>query len=116
MKLNQLIELINDKPTAVEFSLVMDVINDNYHYTATDFTNGDIKNQAGTNEGSCKIFAFAQLNALTTEQTLACFGDYYRKDVLENPHGQDHLNIRNFIQHGWAGISFKAPALAVISE
>ncbi|GAK84871.1 type III effector HopPmaJ [Vibrio ponticus] len=40
------------------------------------------------------------------------FGDFYRKDVLGNPDGDDHQNIRNFIAHGWNGIKFEGQALA----
>ena len=54
-----------------------------------------------------------RLNNLTEVQTLHCFGDYYRKDVLGNPDGDDHQNIRNFIQSGWGGIYFDGEALAV---
>ncbi|WP_188863865.1 HopJ type III effector protein, partial [Aliivibrio fischeri] len=43
--------------------------------------------------------------------TLACFGQYYRHDVLENPQGDDHQNIRNFMVTGWAGVQFKTQAL-----
>ncbi|MEP1447388.1 MAG: HopJ type III effector protein [Paraglaciecola sp.] len=45
-------------------------------------------NQAGTNEGSCKIFYFSKLQKLTENQTLALFGSYYRDDVLANPKGR----------------------------
>lgn len=89
----------------------MAVIADCYDYTPTTFTNGDAKNVAGTNEGSCKLFAFAQLNSLTEAQTLHAFGDYYRVDVLKNPEGSDHANIRNFIKTGWQGINFEGTAL-----
>ena len=72
-------------------------------------------NEAGTNEGSCKIFYFAQLNNLNVQQTLACFGRYYSEDVLSNPTGNDHGNIRNFMKTGWQGIEFKSVALLPIS-
>jgi hypothetical protein len=32
-------------------------------------------------------------------------------DVLKNPNGTDHQNIRNFIEFGWDGISFDGEAL-----
>ncbi len=60
---------------------------------------------------SCRIFAFAKIHNLSAEQTLALFGDYYRKDVLGNPDGTDHQNIRNFMRDGWAGIQFDGEAL-----
>jgi hypothetical protein len=106
MTLNQLITKLQDEPENVEFAQVMSVIESNYKYTPTSFKNGSVVNAEKTNEGSCKIFAFAKLNQLTAEQTLACFGQYYRDDVLQNPEGDDHGNIRNFMQSAWQGIEF----------
>jgi hypothetical protein len=48
---------------------------------------------------------------LSVEDTLALFGDYYRMDVLQHPEGNDHQNIRRFMQDGWAGIAFDGEAL-----
>ena len=97
----------------VSFDDTMAVINEFYSYTPTTFTNGlgenSITNIAGTNEGSCKIFAFAQLNQLDKAQTLNLFGDFYRKDILNDPSGSGHQNIRNFMQYGWTGIQFSEP-------
>lgn len=98
----------------IDFKETMAVIADNYDYQPTEFSNGlnqSLINAAGQNEGSCKIFAFAKLNGLDQAQTLALFGDYYLKDVLENPNGQDHQNIRHFMRDGWEGVVFKAEAL-----
>jgi hypothetical protein len=111
MTINDLITQLNNEPKNVDFKQVIQVISQFYTYTPTDFTNGELLNQAGTNEGSCKIFYFAQLNKLTEQQTLCLFGSYYRDDVLANPEGNDHANIRNFILSGWAGIKFNAAAL-----
>lgn len=105
--LNQLKQQENN----VEFEQVMQVIADNYQYQPTTFTNGSLGNEAGSNEGSCKIFYFAQLNKLNQQQTLACFGLFYREDVLKNPTGNDHGNIRNFMKTGWQGIEFTQAAL-----
>lgn len=116
MKIQQLIDTIRSQPETIEFSAVMDCIADNYAYTATRFCNGkgddQVINEAGTNEGSCKIFAFARLNKLNEVETLACFGNYYREDVLQHPDNTDHANIRTFMRHGWDGITFDADALA----
>lgn len=101
-------------PESISFAEVMQVITDNYSYAAATFTNGDLINEAGTNEGSCKIFSFAKLNNFTEEQTLACFGKYYREDVLQHPQGDDHGNIRNFIKYGWSKVDFKSEALAAL--
>lgn len=99
----------------VGFDETIAVITENYQYQPTEFSNGLneqlLVNQAGTNEGSCKIFAFAQLHRLDQQQTLNLFGDYYRVDVLNDPNGTGHQNIRNFMQYGWDGISFKGSAL-----
>ena len=111
MLVKELIEQIKKAPSTVEFSDVISCIEANYHYTPVSFTNGDASNDAGTNEGSCKIFAFAQLNHLNQSETLALFGTYYRDDVLAHPSNNDHANIRNFMQGAWAGIQFDAQAL-----
>ena len=104
---------------AVSFDETIAVITENYHYQATEFSNGlnghALINKAGTNEGSCKIFAFAKIHQLDQRQTLNLFGDYYRLDVLNDPQGTGHQNIRNFMKYGWEGISFKGGALTAIS-
>ncbi|EKF75700.1 hypothetical protein A11A3_02487 [Alcanivorax hongdengensis A-11-3] len=103
-------------PEAVAFEQVQAAIDENYHYTPTRFTNGSgedmVVNEAGTNEGSCKIFAFAKLHRLNDAQTLACFGHFFREHVLGNPGGDDHANIRTFMRHGHAGIHFDGDALS----
>ncbi|WP_441002749.1 HopJ type III effector protein [Pseudocolwellia agarivorans] len=114
MTLTQLLEVISQQPQNVSFDDVIITINENYQYTPTTFSNGEVVNESGTNEGSCKIFAFAQLNDLSVEQTLACFGKYYREDVLENPEGNDHGNIRNFMISGWEGVKFSGEALVKV--
>lgn len=111
-----LIERIQTAPTAVEFADVIATIDQDYAYSPSRFTNGagetQVINEAGQNAGSCKIFAFAQLHGLSQDETLACFGHFYRDDVLQHPDGCDHMNIRNFMQHGWAGIHFDQAALS----
>lgn len=109
--------LLNDFLTKVKaneslnFADTITVITENYIYTPTAFRNGNTQNAAGQNEGSCKIFAFAKLHDLTPPQTLSLFGDYYRIDVLQHPEATDHQNIRQFMQHGWAGVVFESEAL-----
>ncbi len=115
MTVEQLLQQLRDAPQTIEFSEVMATIEAHYHYTATHFHNGEVVNEAGSNEGSCKVFAFAQLNNLSEAETLALFGRYYREDVLNNPAGEDHANIRNFILDGWLGIRFDQPALELKS-
>jgi len=113
--LAQFFDRLSNDPSSVSFSEVIELINSQYDFSATRFTNGlgdnVVVNEAGTNEGSCRIFAFAKLHSLTEEQTLHCFGDYYRNDVLDNPANTNHANIRTFMRDGWSGIVFDAPAL-----
>jgi hypothetical protein len=115
MTIDELLTQIKSHPETVEFQDVMDCIDEYYDYNPTRFINGrghdQIINQAGTNEGSCKLFAFATLKGLNEEETLACFGKYYREDVLQYPEGKDHANIRTFMRHGWSGIQFDGTVL-----
>lgn len=112
MDLNQFLQQLQSSPESVQFDDTMSAIDANYTFSPTAFKNGNADNAANTNNGSCKIFAFGLLNKLSEAQTLACFGDFYRKDVLENPQGDSHQNIRNFMQSGWAGINFEGNALS----
>ena len=111
MLLEDFLLKLNSAPDSISFNDTMAVIAENYRYSPAEFSNGTLLNLVGENEGSCKIFAFAQLQKLNDSQTLACFGDYYRHDVLDNPDGTNHQNIRNFMQTGWDGIEFKNNAL-----
>jgi HopJ type III effector protein. len=100
--IDALIQKVRNTPESIEFNDVIAVIANNYDYIPTTFHNGDIVNVAGSNEGSCKIFCFAQINALSETETLALFGAYYRDDVMGNPSGDDHANIRTlFSMAGW---------------
>ena len=115
MSLDNLLAELRSHPESVEFANVMAVITENFVYTPCRFSNGIgddlVVNAAGENEGSCKIFALGQLLGLDEDQTLACFGKFYREDVLQQPDGVDHANIRTFMRHGWAGIHFAGQAL-----
>ncbi|MFH2134800.1 MAG: HopJ type III effector protein [Pseudomonadota bacterium] len=111
MALDTFLQRLNNTPDSVGFNDTMALIDQLYDFTPTAFDNGTTRNEAGQNNGSCKLFSFAKLHMLTPQQTLTCFGDYYRKDVLGNPEGSDHANIRNFMKTGWEGISFEGTAL-----
>lgn len=106
-----LTEQIQNAPETIRFSEVIEYINEHYNFTPTRFTNGKTVNEANQNNGSCKIFAFAQTLGLNPTKTLHLFGDYYRVDVLQNPEGEDHQNIRNFMKFGWEGVVFEGEAL-----
>ena len=108
MSIEQFLKQLDQHPDSIEFEQVMNVIGQHYDYSPVSFRNGpELENKAGSNEGSCKIFAFAQLKALSRENTLALFGQFYRVDVLQHPSADNHGNIRAFIQYGWDGIEFE---------
>ncbi len=111
MTLDSFLKKLNEAPQEVAFTDTMSVVEALYDFTPIAFQNGDLHNAAGQNSGSCKLFSFAKLQNFSVEQTLACFGDFYRKDVLENPDASNHQNIRNFIKTAWEGISFEGTAL-----
>ncbi|MCW9012880.1 MAG: HopJ type III effector protein [Gammaproteobacteria bacterium] len=115
MNNDELLEQLNNTPETTDFDTIIQYISDNYVYTPARFYNGlnedKITNEAGSNEGSCKIFSLAKLLNLNESQTLNCFGKYYREDVLKNLQGSDHANIRAFMKYGWDGIEFDGQAL-----
>lgn len=113
MNLAVFLDKLDNKPESIEFSDAMAVIEATYDFTETAFSNGDLQNKAGENSGSCKLFAFAQLQKLDSQQTLACFGAYYRDEVLQQPDADNHQNIRSFMKTAWGGIQFDHPALVV---
>lgn len=113
MTLDNFLNKLNMQPEHVEFTDTIAVIEANYQFKETAFTNGNQKNAAGENSGSCKLFAFAKLNSFSEAQTLACFGAYYRLDVLKYPEASDHQNIRQFIINGWSAIHFDSVALTI---
>lgn len=106
MSLDNFLKKLKTEPETIEFKDTISIIEENYDYTPSAFTNGDVSNELGQNEGSCKILAFAYINNLTVTETLNCFGHYYRDEVLGNPAGEDHQNIRQFILDGFAGVKF----------
>lgn len=111
MSLDAFLQRLRADPAQIEFADTLAVIEASYGYTPMAFRNGDVRNAAGQNAGSCKIFAFARLQGLSEAETLACFGRYYREDVLQHPDAADHANIRTFMRSGWAGVSFEGAAL-----
>jgi len=114
MTLSSFLNKINNRQNT-SFDETISIITENYHYQPTEFSNGlgadKLINASGSNEGSCKIFSFAQINRLEKQQTLDLFGDFYTKDVLEDSNGNGHQNIRNFMKYGWEGIVFTNTAL-----
>lgn len=114
MTLEDFLEKLKNNPQGIEFDDTMSVIESHYNFTPVAFNNGNLQNQAGENQGSCKLFAFARVQGLNEQETLYCFGQFYRVDVLANPEGDSHQNIRNFMKTGWNGIHFDAQPLTAI--
>jgi hypothetical protein len=111
MTLEEFKNKLQNEPKAMEFLETMAVIDSIYNFTPTAFKNGALQNNAGENSGSCKLFAFATLQGFTKEETLACFGKFYFDDVLKDPNGAGHQNIRNFIKTGFDGLIFEGEPL-----
>lgn len=95
----------------VKFTEVIAYIEARYNHTPTAFKNGQQANAATENQGSAKVFSFAQLNDLDQAQTLSLFAEHYAA-VLATPEATDHQNIRQFMLNGWDGIQFEGEALA----
>ncbi|MCJ8203707.1 HopJ type III effector protein [Pseudomonas sp. RGM2987] len=87
------------------FAQTLAFIADGYAYQPQAFSNGDVHNAAGQNEGSCKTLGLALLEGLSDEEALLAFGEHYRS-VLATPQGTDHGNIRALMAHGLAGVKF----------
>jgi hypothetical protein len=98
------------KDHSIAFKDVIAFIESAYEHQPTAFKNGDAYNEATQNQGSAKVFSFAQLNDLSKEDTLHLFAEHYQA-VLNTPEGTDHQNIRQFMAHGWDGIAFEGQAL-----
>lgn len=103
--------LSNLKHGSVAFKDVIAFIETYYQHQPTAFKNGDTYNEATQNQGSAKVFSFAQLNNLNKEDTLCLFAEHYQA-VLDTPEATDHQNIRQFMAHGWPGVVFEGQALA----
>lgn len=98
------------KNGAIAFKNVLAFIDTHYQHQPTAFKNGNAYNEATQNQGSARVFAFAQMNDLSKEDTLLLFAEHYQS-VLDSPVGTDHQNIRQFMANGWEGIEFEGVAL-----
>ena len=99
----------------MKFDEVMGKINECYVHTPVEYRSGagtaeEVVNPPNTNTGSCKVFYFAQMHGVSEDATLRMFCQHYQQ-VLDEPEGDSHANIRAFMKHGWEGITFAGPAL-----
>ncbi len=72
----------------------------------------EVVNEAGTNEGSCKTLAFAQLHGLSAAQATSLFAQH-AADVAAHPEGSSHKNIRALMATGWDGVRMEGTPLRV---
>ena len=98
------------KANTINFKHVIEFIEARYQHINTAFKNGDAYNQATQNQGSAKVFAFANLHQLSAPNTLYLFAEHYQA-VLSSPTATDHQNIRQFMLCGWEGIAFEGEVL-----
>ncbi len=110
MTIQQFKNRLQDNPENIDFSETIAIIENNYEFTPSAFKNGVLENEVSQNQGSCKVFSFAIQQELTKEETLACFGQYYA-EVVNEPNGTGHQNIRNFMNTGFEGLSFENETL-----
>ena len=111
MTLKEFKHKLQESPESIVFKDTIAVIEMYYEFSPTAFKNGELHNNEGENSGSCKVFAFAKAEAITKEETLACFGQFYFDDVLNNVNGTGHQNIRNFMKTGFDGLNFESNPL-----
>ncbi|MEL0321714.1 MAG: HopJ type III effector protein [Gammaproteobacteria bacterium] len=104
------IERLRTTPETIQFAEVIALIDSHYSHTPTAFINGTATNQASENQGSAKVFSFARLHGLNQTETLHCFAEHFRA-VSDNPTGDDHQNIRQFIANGWQGVQLPETCL-----
>lgn len=104
--LDAFLKLVKTDAKSIDFEQTMAAIEDGYDYTPVAFSCGAVESTAEQNQGSAKIFSFAKLQKMNKDNTLQLFGRFYRDDVLSNPSGDDHGNIRNFMKTGWDGVKF----------
>lgn len=89
-----------------DFDDTLGLIDRYFEYQPAGFHNGPLYNGPGENAGSCRVFALGQYCNLTESDTLRLFAQHYQQ-VLDDPAGTSHGNIRQFIGTGWSGIRFE---------
>ncbi|MBN7771471.1 HopJ type III effector protein [Marinobacter daepoensis] len=109
------IHLASLKAGHANFDDTLGLINQHFEFRPTGFDNGPVRNDAGENAGSCRVFALGQYCNLNEADTLTLFAQHYQQ-VLGDPAGDSHGNIRQFISTGWSGIHFDTPPLRALCD
>jgi AraC-like DNA-binding protein len=110
MNLKDLLAAVYGNSQTLTFQQVLEAIDAEFDFTPSAFVNGQQQNNETENQGSCKVLSFASQAGLSEAHTLRLFAEHYRS-VMANPDGNDHQNIRQFMQQGWKGVSFEKKAL-----
>jgi hypothetical protein len=105
-----IVEQLKNTPEELVFSNVIAYIDEHYEFTPTKFTNGNTVNEANQNNGSCKFSVLPKSTNFLQKRRFYYLASF-TEDVLKNPEGTDHQNIRNFMKFGWEGIVFEGEAL-----
>lgn len=100
--------ITNAQQNNVVFQDVISTIRAHYECCPVAFSTGTgtalrTDNAAGTNMASSQLLAYARRLGLDAATALALYGEHYR-DVLADPAGKSHANIRAFMANGWAGV------------
>eukprot|EP00588_Corethron_pennatum_P003338 CAMPEP_0194288788 /NCGR_PEP_ID=MMETSP0169-20130528/37617_1 /TAXON_ID=218684 /ORGANISM="Corethron pennatum, Strain L29A3" /LENGTH=215 /DNA_ID=CAMNT_0039035889 /DNA_START=19 /DNA_END=666 /DNA_ORIENTATION=+ len=91
---------------SLQFEEFLEMVDECYEFGMIQFKNGDVVNAPGENDGSAKVLSYAALAEFDESTTLKLWGQYYR-EVLADPEGDSHSNIRNFMKTGWKGVPFE---------
>src|SRR5690554_3976733 len=98
-----------------DFEDTLALIDQHFEFQPTGFDNGPVRNDAGENAGSCWVFGLGQYCNLNEADTLSLFAQHYQQ-VLGDPAGDSHANIRQFVSTGWSGIRFDGQPLRLRAE
>ncbi|WP_336367157.1 HopJ type III effector protein [Marinobacter sp. C2H3] len=104
------IHLASLKGGHARFQDTLALIDRYFDYQPAGFHNGPIYNAAGDNAGSCRVLALGQHCNLNDTDTLRLFAEHHQQ-VLGDPTGDSHANIRQFMATGWSGVRFDQPPL-----
>jgi hypothetical protein len=110
MTLNDLLAAVYSDSKTLAFADVLSAIDAEFDFTPSAFVNGELKNSETENQGSCKVLCFAHKAGLSEGHAVRLFAEHYR-DVLADPKGDSHQNIRQFMKHGWHKVSFEKKPL-----
>ena len=74
-----LLEQLEKSPENINFKDIIAYIDENYDFTPTKFINGNTTNEANQNNGSCKVFSFAQQKIYQKNKHFNFLGNFTEK-------------------------------------